>query len=83
MMTGYELSQHAWEIVKERGIREAWVRLTLEEPDRKEARGNGTIHYTKAIREHGGRYLRVVVNPNFTPEKVVTLFFDRQLGRLP
>lgn len=33
------------------------------------------------IPEHGGRFLRVIVNHHVTPKRVVTLFFDRRLGR--
>ncbi|MBC7093540.1 hypothetical protein H5T53_06010 [Candidatus Bipolaricaulota bacterium] len=53
----------------------------MESPDRKEPKTDGTVHYIKAIMEYGGRYLRVVVNPNIRPPKIVTVFFDRWLGR--
>jgi hypothetical protein len=39
------------------------------------------MHYTKAIRERDGRVLRVVVNADVQPNRVVTVFFDRRLGR--
>jgi hypothetical protein len=42
---------------------------------------SGNIHHIKAIPEHGGRFLRVVVNPHVQPGRIVTLFFDRRLGR--
>lgn len=41
----------------------------------------GTTHYIRAIPEQGGRFLRVVVNTRVRPNQVVTLFFDRRLGR--
>jgi hypothetical protein len=35
------------------------------------------------VPEHGNRVLRVVVNVQVTPERVVTLFFDRKMkGKL-
>jgi hypothetical protein len=40
-----------------------------------------TTHYIKAIPEHGGRFLRVVINHQVEPPRVVTLFFDRRLRR--
>ena len=39
------------------------------------------MHYTKAIRERGGRILRVVVNTDAQPNRVITVFFDRRLGQ--
>jgi len=82
-MIDYEFSDHVAEMLKERNIRVAWVELTLEQPGKKKTREDGTVHYIKAIKEHGGRHLRVVVNPRLTPPKIVTLLFDRKLGRLP
>jgi hypothetical protein len=54
---------------------------TVDEPDSTETGVDGNTHYTKAIPEHGGRFLRVVVNPHVQPKRIVTLFFDRRLGR--
>jgi len=68
-------------MLKERNIQEAWVKLTMENPEKKELKDDGTIHYIGAIEEYGGRYLRVVVNPDVTPERIITLFFDRRLRR--
>ena len=44
---------------------------------------DGTIHYIRAIEQYGGRYLRVVVNPDDSPKRIVTVFFDRRLRRSP
>jgi hypothetical protein len=33
---------------------------------------DGTVHYVRVIEEHEGRYLRVVVNPDVKPQRVVT-----------
>jgi len=59
-MLSYEFSQHAYDVLKERGIQEAWVRLALEKPERKETKDDGTIHYIKSIEERGNRHLRIV-----------------------
>jgi len=80
-MIEYEFSEHAYDMLKERNIQEAWVKLTMENPEKKEPKDDGTIHYIRAIEEYGGRYLRVVVNPDATPQRIVTLFFDRRLRR--
>jgi len=54
---------------------------TIHQPDRVEMGTDGNTHYIKAIPEHGGRFLRVVVNPHVQPNRIVTLFFDRRLGK--
>jgi hypothetical protein len=35
-MVDYEFSEHAYNMLKERDIKESWVKLALEEPDKKE-----------------------------------------------
>jgi hypothetical protein len=80
-MTGYQFSQHANEMLKERNIQEAWVKLALEDPERQEMMEDGTVHYVRAIEEYGGRYLRVVVNPAAKPKRILTVFFDRRIRR--
>ncbi|MFH1485438.1 MAG: DUF4258 domain-containing protein [Chloroflexota bacterium] len=80
-MPDYEFSEHAYVMLKERNIQEVWVQRAIENPDVKEEKQDGTVHYLRAIPEHGYRYLRVVVNPEAEPQRVVTLFFDRRTGR--
>ena len=58
-----------------------WVRLTLEDPERKERKEDLTVDYLKPIEEFGGRYLRVVTDPGSRPLKIITVFFDRRFGR--
>ncbi|BBM72054.1 DUF4258 domain-containing protein [Rhodothermus marinus] len=76
-MSAYECSEHAREMLRERNILEAWVKRVLEEPEITE----WTLHYLRAIEEFDGRYLRVVVNPEAVPQRIVTVFFDRRLKR--
>lgn len=76
-------SKHARDVMGERHIPEEWVLRAIAAPDRIDSRADGTAHYIKAIPEHGGRFLRVVVNPGVVPQRVVTAFFDRRLGRQP
>ena len=78
-MVEYKFTDHADDMLKERNIREVWVRLTLENPERKESKDDGTVHYLRAIEERGGKYLRVVVNPHVRPRRIVTVFFDRRI----
>ncbi len=80
-MAEYEFSQHAYDMLKERHIQESWVKLVMEDPETKEPKDDGTVHYIRAIVQFGERYLRVVVDPNVKPQRIVTLFFDRRLRR--
>ena len=76
-----EWSRHAREMLRERAIQEQWVLATLRNPDRYENGPGGRGCYIKAISEYGGRFLRVIVNRNVSPNRIVTIFFDRRLGR--
>ncbi len=80
-MVEYEFSEHAYEMLKERNIKNEWVDKTIGEPDDKESKDDGTIHYLKAIQEFEGRILRVIINPDVEPLRRVTLFFDRRQRR--
>ncbi|MDI3542764.1 MAG: hypothetical protein PWP57_367 [Candidatus Atribacteria bacterium] len=80
-MVDFEFSEHAENMREERGILLEWVRLTLEDPVKTEQKGDGTVHYIRPIEECGEKYLRVVVNPDTVPWRIVTLFFDRRLKR--
>lgn len=80
-MNEFELSDHARFQMKERNIQPSWLTETLSTPDQvlPLADSHGNTHYLKQIPEFGYRWLRVVVNPNVFPNRVITLFFDRRL----
>ncbi len=40
------------------------MKLAIEDPERKEMKEEGTVHYIRAIEQYGGRYLHLVVNPD-------------------
>ncbi len=77
----FQLSRHAATVMAEREIELAWVEEVLKSPEGSDPKGDGTVHFFKRIEGHGGRFLRVIVNPGVNPPKVVTAFFDRGLGR--
>jgi hypothetical protein len=64
----------------ERGLNEEWLWEALEHPDQVVEVEN-QVHYIKAIEAREGRFLKVVVNPSVSPQRVVTLFFDRSLRK--
>ena len=80
-MSEYQFSEHAYDMLLERNIQESWVKLAMDDPERQETMDDGTVHYIRAIEEYGGRYLHVVVNAAATPRIIVTIFFDRRIGR--
>jgi uncharacterized DUF497 family protein len=75
------LTQHAQEMLAKRGIEAAWleravVAPALVLPDPVDA----TLEqrFVK-IPEHGDRVLKVVVNKITSPERVVSVYFDRRM----
>lgn len=76
-------SSHAQSLLTEREIPESWVWRALENFDRRYLGPDENYHYLKKIIENEGRVLRVVVNEQIDPPRIVTLFFDRRLrGKL-
>ena len=75
------LSGHIQDMLTERNISEEWVWRTINNSDWEKAGEDNNIHYFKIIPEHGERILHVVVNPNVSPQKVITVFFDRRARR--
>jgi hypothetical protein len=83
--SAYELSAHAAERIRRRGIDEAWITEALAAPDRVEPdRLDPAVrHALKKIAACEGRVLRVVYNPTVSPPRIVSVHFDRRLkGRL-
>ena len=80
-MDPVEWTRHAREMSLERNISEEWVFRAIRHSDYDEIGDDGNMHYVKAIPEYGGRLLRVVVNPRVSPNRILTVFFDRRLGR--
>ena len=76
-------TQHARVAIRERGISLAWVRRTVDHPDRLDSAADGTLHYAARITERGGRWLRVIAVRDQDDVRVVTAFFDRRLARAP
>ena len=81
-MSDMELSAHAKAMLVERNIPEEWLWRTISAPDStEEVLDDRNTHFIKAIEENESRVLRVVVNANVVPHRVVTVFFDRRLRR--
>jgi len=81
----YELSNHARRAVAERQIPIEWIERTLQAPELIVPDTNdATIERCfRRIPEFDGRVLRVAVNRDLEPQRVVSVFFDRKMkGKL-
>ena len=76
-------TEHALTAMAEREISPEWVRRTVAAPDLRAPNPNDPDSKFFFRREHGDRVLRVVVNTNAAPWRVVKAYFDRGMrGRL-
>lgn len=81
----FELTKHAFDVLKERNIPEEYISRVLENPGlRMDDRDDPELeHYLAMIVEKGDRILRVIVTKNSSPLRIVTAFFDRSMrGKL-
>lgn len=81
----FTLTQHAAQVVKERGIQIEWIERIFREPVRKETdKLDPTLeHWLGKVVEHDNRVLRVILNVHVDPLQVVTVYFDRKMrGKL-
>lgn len=78
-MTEYSFSKHATEMMEERRISADWVWNVLSDAENTIAGEDGNLHFSKTIAEKENRVLHVVVNPAISPQRIVTVFFDRRL----
>ena len=77
---GYELSDHAADVIAEREIETTWVVRVLTKPERTEPDRSDPIltHALGRIAERDDRILRVVYNASGNPPRIVTVYFDRR-----
>ena len=77
----FVLSKHAEVSATEREIPLEWIRLTLEDPDRREAdrREVGVELFYAKIAAYENRVLKVVVNVQVDPWRVMSVYFDRSM----
>ena len=77
---GYQLSDHASDVLSEREIATTWVVRVLTAPERTERDRSDPdlMHALGRIAERDNRVLRVVYNPSTQPPRIVTVYFDRR-----
>ncbi len=80
-----EFTRHAVHVVAERVIDLEWVKRAVAEPELCTPDPNDpeVEHFFRRVPERGGRVLRVVVNTEAVPWRVVTVFFDRRMRGTP
>ena len=81
----FELTKHAQKALDEREIPAEWMERTLSAPELvlPDPEDATVERRFRRIPEFGNRVLRVVVNTAVEPQRVVSVFFDRQMkGKL-
>ena len=76
-----EYTKHALHGMAEHSISIEWVEFVVGEPELRMSDPNDSEveRFYRRIPEHGNRVLRVAVNTNVAPWRVVTVFFDRSM----
>lgn len=81
----YELTEHARHVLNERRISLVWLERVLATPANIQPSLTDPELESRfgKIAEFGDRVLRVVVNTQVVPERVVSVYFDRRMkGKL-
>lgn len=81
----FSLSEHAKHVISVREIDLHWIHLTLNTPELREndPADKELERFYRRIPDRGNRVLRVIVNTNLAPWRIVSVFFDRRMkGRL-
>ena len=81
----FEMTKHARKALDEREIPVEWMERTLSAPEwvSPDPEDATVERRFRRIPEFGGRVLRVAVNTAVDPNRVVSVFFDRQMrGKL-
>jgi hypothetical protein len=81
-MLNFEFTRHASDVILEREIKLEWIIDTFEYPEKVLIINDEEMHYIKQIKENENRFLRVVVNPNYQPYRIITIFFDRRIKEI-
>ena len=70
---------HAQQVMAERGIPQTWVERAVATPDRRarDPYDDAVERFFLRIEQRDGRVLRVAVNTDAEPWRVVSAFFDR------
>ena len=77
----FELTRHAQKVLEEREIPVEWMERTLSAPEwvLPDPEDATVERRFRRIPEFGGRVLRVAVNTAVDPNRVLSVFFDRQM----
>lgn len=75
------MTKHARDVLDERQIPVAWVERALETPSLIQPSASDASLESRFVKipEFGNRVLRVVVNKEASPARVVSVYFDRTM----
>lgn len=81
----YELTQHAKDMLQERGIALEWLEQVVDNPvtTHPDLADDALEHRLGKIAEFNNRVLRVIVNIKVKPTRVITAYFDRTMKGKP
>ena len=76
-----EYTLHALHVMEERGIPAEWVERVVTAPQQRtrDPHDESVERFFLRIPERGGKVLRVAVNTESDPWRVVSTFFDRSM----
>jgi len=76
----YIMTEHARDALEKRRIPLEWLERTIAVPEwtEKDSMDEDLEHRLARIPEFGGRILRVIININTEPPRIVTVYFDRR-----
>ena len=74
-------TRHALDVMERRGIRPEWVQRAVAAPGRRlrDPYDAAVERFFSRVPERDGRVLRVAVNTESDPWRVVSVFFDRSM----
>jgi uncharacterized DUF497 family protein len=81
----HEVTHHARKALEERGISIEWMERAFSDPEQTQPDPEDAEveRRFRRIPEFGNRVLRVAVNVTVDPERIVSVFFDRNMrGKL-
>ncbi|PKL35768.1 MAG: hypothetical protein CVV44_19775 [Spirochaetae bacterium HGW-Spirochaetae-1] len=81
----FELTKHAADVIEERQISLKLIERVIDNPGLiiPDMADNDLEHLLLKIEEYDNRILRVIINRNYSPLKVITAYYDRTMrGKL-
>ncbi len=75
------ITGHAHRVIQERQIPMSYIEKVLHNPQltHPDTEDEELVHYLAAIKEAEGRVLRVIINRHAVPNRLITVYYDRDM----